>query len=151
MTPHATIDPTGYGADSSCSLPKNSHGDPDQQVLPSVTGSDLIEPVAVVGLSFKLPRDASSVDSFWNILMEQRSTATRFPKDRLSDSAVYHPDPNRRGAVSTRKFEPLSMLFRNNAFTNKHRYHFAAGILSIATLPRLIVHSSLFQILKQLL
>ncbi|MCJ1263260.1 hypothetical protein MMC22_003130 [Lobaria immixta] len=102
MTPHATIDPTGYGADSYCSLPKNSHGDPDQQVLPSVTGSDLIEPVAVVGLSFKLPRDASSVDSFWNILMEQRSTATRFPKDRLSDSAVYHPDPNRRGAIPFR-------------------------------------------------
>lgn len=81
-------------------MPENIHEDSAQAVLPSSKDDDLIEPIAIVGVSFQLPQNANSADSFWKILMEQRSTARNFPKDRLSASAIYHPDPGRRGAVS---------------------------------------------------
>lgn len=102
MAPHATCDSDSvwYGAESSCPLPENIHEGSTQADDPSSTDHDLIEPIAIVGVSFQLPQDANSADSFWKILMEQRSTARNFPKDRLSASANYHPDPSRRGAVS---------------------------------------------------
>lgn len=61
---------------------------------------DLIEPIAIIGLSLKFPQDVTSLDKFWNLLLEQGNTATEFPSDRLSASGLYHPDPNRRGTVS---------------------------------------------------
>lgn len=99
MTPHATFDFAGHRVDSSHTMPENHYEDPAQEFLSS-QDTDLIEPVAIVGFSFKLPQDASSTESFWKMLLEQKSTATDFPKDRLSSSASYHPDPNRRGTVN---------------------------------------------------
>lgn len=60
---------------------------------------DKLEPIAVVGLSLRFPQDATTVESFWKLLLEQRCTATPFPEDRLSISGNYHPDPNRRDTV----------------------------------------------------
>lgn len=99
MSPHATFDFAGRRVDSSRNMPENHYGDPAREFLPS-QDTDLIEPVAIVGFSFRLPQDASSTESFWKMLLEQKSTATDFPKDRLSSSASYHPDPNRRGTVN---------------------------------------------------
>lgn len=61
---------------------------------------DKLEPIAVVGLSLRFPQDATTVDSFWKLLLEQRCAVTPFPEDRLSVSGNYHPDPNRRDTVS---------------------------------------------------
>ena len=60
---------------------------------------DVVEPIAVVGLSFGFPQDAISSDAFWELLMEKRNTATEFPPDRLGAAGIYHPDQNRRGHV----------------------------------------------------
>lgn len=100
MAPHATADFVGHRVDSPCSIPQNTYEDHTRETLSSSEDLDLIEPVAIVGFSFKFPQDASSPESFWKMLMEQRSTATDIPMDRLSASAIYHPDPNRRGTVS---------------------------------------------------
>ena len=59
-----------------------------------------IESVAIIGMSFGFPQDATSSEPFWRMLMEQRNTATNFPTDRLNVDAMYHPDGNRRGQVS---------------------------------------------------
>ena len=80
---------------------KNRH-DPAENAFgaqPS-QGKMEIEPIAIVGLSIGFPQEGDSLDGFWSLLVEGRSTATEFPKDRLSVSAMYHPDPNRRGQVS---------------------------------------------------
>lgn len=61
--------------------------------------TDNVEPIAIVGLSFEFPQDATSSDAFWELLLSKRNTATEFPKDRLNVSAMYHPDRNRRGQV----------------------------------------------------
>ena len=100
MIPHATFGSAGYQANSSRSSLGTLHEDLNRDLPTSSKDGGLIEPVAIVGFSFKLPQDAISTDSFWELMMEKRSTATDFPKDRLSASAIYHPDPNRRGTVS---------------------------------------------------
>ncbi|KAF2811141.1 reducing type I polyketide synthase [Mytilinidion resinicola] len=60
---------------------------------------DATEPIAIVGFSFKFPGGCETADSFWEALLEKRNTATVFPKDRLSASAMYHPQLNRRGTI----------------------------------------------------
>ncbi len=98
MAPHATF---GYGeADPSHCTPGEFPRHRDRDNSPTSKDSDIVEPIAVVGFSFKFPRDADATDSFWSMLMEKRSTATKFPKDRISATSLYHPDPNRRATVS---------------------------------------------------
>lgn len=100
MAPYTTLDSADYSVDTTTSVSEALGGGPSRNFLPPPKDDDLVEPVAIVGLSFRLPRGASSTESFWELLMEQRTTATEFPTDRLSASAMYHPDPNRRGTVS---------------------------------------------------
>ena len=89
MVPHATKDLSSYGDFSA-----------ERHTKPQSLDMGRIEPVAVIGMSFGFPQDATSSDSFWKMLMEQRNTATDIPPDRLNVDAIYHPDPNRRGQVS---------------------------------------------------
>lgn len=96
MAPHATFE-SGDEADPS---PGEFHGHHDRDNFTASKNSDLVGPIAIVGFSFKFPRDADATDSFWSMLMEKRSTATKFPKDRISASSLYHPDSNRRDTVS---------------------------------------------------
>ncbi len=79
---------------------RNGNTTKDPCSAPVLGETDRIEPIAIVGLSFEFPQDATSLDAFWELLMSKRNTATEFPKDRISLSAMYHPDRNRRGQVS---------------------------------------------------
>lgn len=67
---------------------------------PSSMDHDTTEPLAIVGLSLRFPQEAVTENDFWGILMQQKNTSTAFPDDRLSGSAIYHPDSRRRGTVS---------------------------------------------------
>lgn len=98
MARHATFNDAQSRAHAYPSAPQQVHEDPKPDLTAS-EDTDLNEPVAVVGFSFRFPEEACSTDSFWKMLMEQRCTAIEFPKDRLSASALYHPDSNRRGTV----------------------------------------------------
>lgn len=64
-----------------------------------VSGSDQVEPIAVVGFSLKFPQDATSSEAFWQMLMEGRSARTRIPSNRFDTDGFYHPDPQRQGSV----------------------------------------------------
>lgn len=57
--------------------------------------------IAIVGMSLKFPGDAIDEESFWKIMMEARSTASDFPKDRINHSAHYNSDTTAMGTVST--------------------------------------------------
>ena len=61
---------------------------------------DLIEPVAVIGFSLKFPQDATSSETFWEMMAEKRSAMTEFPADRLNIDAFYHP--SKRDALPVR-------------------------------------------------
>jgi hypothetical protein len=53
-----------------------------------------MEPFAIVGMSLRFPGEATSAESFWNLLVEKRSTATEFPGSRFNVNSFYNPDPN---------------------------------------------------------
>ncbi|MET9500100.1 SDR family NAD(P)-dependent oxidoreductase, partial [Streptomyces sp. NPDC006552] len=60
------------------------------------------EPLAVVGVGLRMPGGAEDLDSLWTVLAEGRDTVTTVPADRFDIDALYDPDPDAEGRVSTR-------------------------------------------------
>jgi acyl transferase domain-containing protein len=60
---------------------------------------DSLEPIAVIGLSFRFPEDATSVEGFWDMILEKRCVSTTFPEDRINLSGIYNPDSTRHDTV----------------------------------------------------
>ncbi|MFI9011480.1 type I polyketide synthase [Actinosynnema sp. NPDC053489] len=61
------------------------------------------DPVAIVGMSVRLPGGVESPDDFWRLLTEGRDAIGGFPTDRGWDLAALHdPDPERTGTSYTR-------------------------------------------------
>ncbi|KAI4263037.1 MAG: hypothetical protein L6R42_001796 [Xanthoria sp. 1 TBL-2021] len=59
-------------------------------------------PLAIIGLAFEFPQEATSEEAFWQMLCDARSASTDFPKDRLNIDAFYHPDESRIGSIPVR-------------------------------------------------
>lgn len=59
-----------------------------------------LEPLAIVGFSFKFPGAGSSTDAFWKMLMETKCVATEFPSSRFKLDVHYHPDRSRSDSFS---------------------------------------------------
>ncbi|CEL10219.1 hypothetical protein ASPCAL13343 [Aspergillus calidoustus] len=70
--------------------------------MSSKGSEDILTPLAIVGLSFKFPQDATSAEGFWDILEAGRSTSTEFPATRMKIDAHYHQDRSRLDAISVR-------------------------------------------------
>ena len=60
---------------------------------------DMLEAIAVVGLSLKFPQDATSAESLWNMLIEGRCAMREIPEDRWNILSFYHPDRERKDSV----------------------------------------------------
>ncbi|KAI0173624.1 putative polyketide synthase [Hypoxylon sp. FL1284] len=60
------------------------------------------EPIAVIGFSLKFPGIASSVEGFWKMLIEGRSTMSEFPSDRINIDGHFHPDHSRLDEINAR-------------------------------------------------
>lgn len=43
-----------------------------------------MEPIAIVGLSFKLPQDTTDEAKFWEVLQNRRNLMTKWPEDRMN-------------------------------------------------------------------
>ena len=56
-------------------------------------------PIAVVGMSFRGPADATSVESLWRMIYEKREGWSPIPKEKWNNDAFYHPDNKRHGSV----------------------------------------------------
>ena len=57
-------------------------------------------PIAIVGLSCRLPGGARDPQSLWEILAQEHDLWQPIPRKGFNASALYHPDPGRSGAVS---------------------------------------------------
>ncbi|TVY30663.1 Lovastatin diketide synthase [Lachnellula hyalina] len=64
--------------------------------------SEELEPIAIIGLAFEFPQEATSEDAFWQMICEGRSASTDFPKERLNIDAFYHPDVSRNSTLPVR-------------------------------------------------
>ena len=58
-----------------------------------------IVPIAVIGMAFRGPGDATSPQKLWNMCCEGRNAWTEFPKDRINAEGFWHPDATRPGCV----------------------------------------------------
>ncbi|RDL35202.1 uncharacterized protein BP5553_07133 [Venustampulla echinocandica] len=63
---------------------------------------DILGPIAVVGLSLKFPQDAACATSFWEMLMEGRSSMTTIPKERFDIESFHIPGTKRQDALPLR-------------------------------------------------
>ncbi|KAI0438674.1 lovastatin nonaketide synthase [Xylaria telfairii] len=72
------------------------------QQQPPGTETDELIPLAIVGLAFDFPQNATSAEKLWEIVSQGRSTSTEFPSDRLNIDAYYHPDGNRPSTLPVR-------------------------------------------------
>lgn len=61
-------------------------------------------PIAVVGMSFRGPKDATSVENLWKMISERREGWSKIPMEKWNNGAFYHPDNARHGTV-----RPLSV------------------------------------------
>ncbi|GAW15899.1 hypothetical protein ANO14919_053210 [Xylariales sp. No.14919] len=67
----------------------------------SQAGESRFEPIAIVGAACRLPGEASSLDGLWNMMKESRTAHAKVPTERWDADAFYHPDPDRKGTLTT--------------------------------------------------
>ena len=60
----------------------------------------MYEPIAIVGLSFKLPQEAENESGFWKLLVERRNAMTEWPSSRVNLETFYDADSKGSGKVS---------------------------------------------------
>ncbi|KAI0896725.1 ketoacyl-synt-domain-containing protein [Annulohypoxylon nitens] len=63
--------------------------------------SEALMPIAIVGMSCRLPGDVSSPGDFWKLLTKGRSAWSKIPKSRFNQEAYNHPNPEKRGTINS--------------------------------------------------
>lgn len=62
---------------------------------------DELMPIAIVGMSCRLPGNVSSPGEFWQLLSKARSGWSKIPKSRFNDEAYRHPNPEKKGTFNS--------------------------------------------------
>lgn len=66
--------------------------------------NDPVEPLAIVGFSFKYPQEADTTEGLWTVLKEKRDVMTEWPKDRINLESFFYKDEGQKQNVSTAIF-----------------------------------------------
>jgi acyl transferase domain-containing protein len=65
-----------------------------------------VAPIAVVGMSFRGPGDATNTENLLNLVAEGRECRSKIPENKWNHDAFYHPDHSRPGTVSSLPSRP---------------------------------------------
>ncbi|QSZ34031.1 hypothetical protein DSL72_005611 [Monilinia vaccinii-corymbosi] len=57
-------------------------------------------PIAIVGMSCRLPGNVSTPDEFWELCSRARSGWSEMPKERFETASFYHPNPGKAGCFN---------------------------------------------------
>ena len=71
---------------------------------PSMGPHHEIAPIAVVGMDFRGPGDATNVERLLKMTTEGREARSKIPGHKWDHEAFYHPDPSRFGSVGAFPF-----------------------------------------------
>ncbi|KAK0624155.1 hypothetical protein B0T14DRAFT_583400 [Immersiella caudata] len=58
-------------------------------------------PIAIVGMSCRLPGDVSNPGEFYRMLCRQRTGWSKVPEDRFNAAAYNHPNPDKKGTFNS--------------------------------------------------
>lgn len=64
---------------------------------PSAPPKEKMMPIAIVGMSCRLPGNVASPAEFWELCARARSGYSEIPKERFNTSSFYHPNPGKAG------------------------------------------------------
>ncbi|KAH1665525.1 hypothetical protein KXX15_008356 [Aspergillus fumigatus] len=56
--------------------------------------------IAIIGMGFRGPGDASNVEKLWKMILEGREAWSQIPESRWNSDAFYHPDHARHGTIN---------------------------------------------------
>jgi acyl transferase domain-containing protein len=65
-----------------------------------------MEPIAVIGLSFKLPDGVEDVSSFWDMLEHGRNVMKEWPRNRTNIDTFYKPGSGQKNTAGLTKTLP---------------------------------------------
>ncbi|KZM21666.1 uncharacterized protein EKO05_0000979 [Ascochyta rabiei] len=60
------------------------------------------QPIAIIGMSCRLPGSVSTPDEFWELLARSRTGFSKIPSSRFSDKRFFHSNPGKSGATNAR-------------------------------------------------
>lgn len=72
----------------------------DDDAVAAVISEDKSMAIAIVGMGFRGPADATDVERLWDMIVHAREGWSRIPATRWNNEAFYHPDNTRHGTVS---------------------------------------------------
>lgn len=73
------------------------------------SGEPSVIPIAVIGMSCRLPGTASSLEGFWNMLSKGMSGWSHGAGSRFKMEAFYHPATEMNGSVSKSTYHGIWM------------------------------------------
>ncbi|EAW12336.1 putative polyketide synthase [Aspergillus clavatus NRRL 1] len=80
-------------------LPPSTPNTDMEDDIPNVVG-DVSMPIAIIGMGFRGPADATDVERLWRMIVEGREAWSPIPESRWNSGAFYHPDHARHGTVN---------------------------------------------------
>jgi acyl transferase domain-containing protein len=60
------------------------------------------QPIAIIGMSCRMPGSVSTPDEFWELLARSRTGFSSIPKERFSADRFFHPNPGKSGTTNAR-------------------------------------------------
>ncbi|KAF4207594.1 hypothetical protein CNMCM8927_002671 [Aspergillus lentulus] len=75
-----------------------SHAHTEDEVSDSLDDASI--PIAVIGMGFRGPGDATNVEELWKMILEGRESWSQIPESRWNSYAFYHPDHARHGTIN---------------------------------------------------
>ncbi|TVY13419.1 Reducing polyketide synthase PKS2 [Lachnellula arida] len=58
-------------------------------------------PIAIVGMSCRLPGNVTTPDEFWELCSRSRTGWSEIPKERFDNKSFFHPNPGKSGCLNT--------------------------------------------------
>lgn len=82
--------------------------------------SNIVQPIAVIGMALRFPQDATSPEKFWEMLMDGRSARTEVPKQRYNVDSYYRSDSSLPETVIISRSNRLKFLIPRQADGHPH-------------------------------